>query len=62
MSRQFLYHVPTYRLVDPFGEKKPNSKLWPEETKVSPSMRDWVEFKVSFSVQNSKKIDKEIKV
>ncbi|KAL3652491.1 hypothetical protein CASFOL_002172 [Castilleja foliolosa] len=34
----FMYHIPTYRLVDRPGLKNPSSNLCPEETIVSPSL------------------------
>ncbi|KAK2984746.1 hypothetical protein RJ640_004571 [Escallonia rubra] len=52
----FLYHIPKYRLVElePLGEKKPNSKNLPEETKVSPSLMDSSDVILSAALQNSK--------
>ncbi|CAL5393229.1 unnamed protein product [Camellia sinensis] len=51
-----LYHIPKYRNLELPGEKKPSSKLWLVETKVSPSRRDWFEAKVSPAMENFKKV------
>ncbi|KAK2984743.1 hypothetical protein RJ640_004568 [Escallonia rubra] len=53
----FLYHIPRYRLLEPFGEKKPSSKLWPGDTKTSPSARDWFESKRRRVAVEDPKID-----
>ena len=34
----FLYHIPRNLFIELPGEKKPSSKLWDEETNVSPSL------------------------
>jgi hypothetical protein len=51
---KFLYHIPRYRFLESPGEKKPNSNLWPEETKVSPLMMDCIEAMISAPEESSK--------
>ncbi|KAK2971018.1 hypothetical protein RJ640_025792 [Escallonia rubra] len=53
VSGKLLYHIPKYRLLlEPLGEKKPSSKLWPEDTKVWPSVRVSLKLMVSAAVQD----------
>lgn len=46
-----LYHIPTYLFLELPGEKKPNLKLCPEETKVCPSEIDCTGVRKSTVVQ-----------
>ena len=56
----FLYHIPKYLFLELPGEKKPTSKLWPEETKVSPSLMDWSILMESAAIQGSKGTERQI--
>ena len=55
-----LYHIPKYLFLELPGEKKPSSKLWPEETKVSPLLIDWSILMESPAIQKSKGNEKQI--
>ncbi|KAK2976829.1 hypothetical protein RJ640_014613 [Escallonia rubra] len=53
VSGKLLYHIPKYRLLlEPLGEKKPSSKLWPEDTKVWPSVKVSLKLIVSAALQD----------
>ena len=54
-----LYHIPKYLLLDFPGEKKPNSKVWPEESSVLPSVMDCVRVMKSAAWEKLVKIRKE---
>ena len=56
-----MYHIPKYWFLELPGEKKSSSNLWPVETKVSPSTRDWFGPKVSLAMENYNKIEENSK-
>ena len=57
-----LYHIPMYLFLELTGEKKPSSKVWPEDTKVVPSLIDWIDvIESSEKVNSKKKSERDIK-
>jgi hypothetical protein len=54
----FLYHMPKYLLMLLSEEKKPSSKIWPEETKVWLPLIACPGLMVSAAMQNSKNFGK----
>lgn len=57
VSGVLTYHIPKYLFFELPGEKKPSSNFWPGETKVSPSLRDWLELKVSAAMENLRRVE-----
>ena len=58
MSLDTTNHIPTYRLLDLPGLKNPNSKNLLAETKVSPSLINWLGVMVSSVLEVLKKESK----